>query len=452
VAELVEVNEKLRSEVTELRARLSLNSRNSSKPPSSDGYVKPAPKSRRVRSGKKPGKQPGDPGKHLAKRTDPDVVRVHAPTTCSGCGGDVSDAPVTSVAARQVFDLPPVALVCTEHRSETRRCGCGTSTTGTFPAEATAPTCYGPALRAQVCYLVTRQHLPIARVAELVADTYGAPISTGTIVAMVNQGAGILARVKDLLGSSPVIHGDETGLRVKAALAWVHAASSTELTLYHLDDRRGNSAMEAMGILPTYKGIVVHDGWKAYAKYEKAQHALCNAHHLRELTAIAEQEGQGWATDMAEVLTETWAQVLRAKDKGRVALTTRQLQAFEDRYFDIIDDAYLANPPPISTRRRPKQSKALNLLDRLARRPDDVRRFAYDFSVPFDNNLSERDVRMVKIAQKISGGFRTTEGAKNFLAFRSYLSTAGKQGVNRLGALQQLFLGDPWMPALPAVG
>jgi transposase len=456
VAELVEVNEKLLAEVTELRARLSLNSRNSSKPPSSDGYEKPAPKSRRVRSGKKPGKQPGDPGKHLAKRSDPDVVATHGPKTCGGCEADLSDAPATSVATRQVFDLPPVALLCTEHRSETKRCSCGTSTSGAFPAEATAPACYGPALRAQVCYLVTRQHLPIARVAELLADTYGAPVSTGTIVAMVKEGAGMLegflARVKDLLGDSPVIHGDETGLRVKALLAWVHALSSTDLTLYHLDDKRGNSAMEAMGILPTYKGIVVHDGWKAYAKYEDATHALCNAHHLRELTAVAEQEGQHWAQGMADLLTETWALVLLAKDKGRATLTKRQLQAFEDRYFDIIDAGYLANPPPISTRRRPKQTKARNLLDRLDRRPEDVMRFAYDFSVPFDNNLSERDVRMVKIAQKISGGFRTTEGAEAFLAFRSYLSTAAKQGVNRLGALQQLFLGDPWMPAVPAPG
>ncbi len=418
--------------------------------------MKPAPKSRRVRSGKKPGKQPGDPGKHLAQRPDPDVVATHAPKTCSGCGNDLSDAPVDSVATRQVFDLPPVSLLCTEHRSETRRCRCGTATAGSFPVEATAPTCYGPALRAQVCYLVTRQHLPVARVAELVADTYGAPISTGTIVAMVNEGAsrlhGFSARVKDLLGASPVIHADETGLRVNASLAWVHAASSAELTLYHLDERRGNVAMDAMGILPTYRGIVVHDGWKAYAKYEKAEHALCNAHHLRELSAIAEQEGQDWAADMAELLTTTWALVLMAKDQGRDCLTTRQLAAFDNRYLDIIDAGYLANPPPISTRRRPKQSAARNLLARLARRPEDVQRFARDFSVPFDNNLSERDVRMVKIAQKISGGFRTTEGAKTFLAFRSYLSTAGKQGVNRLGALQQLFLGDPWMPAPSAPG
>jgi transposase len=442
--------------MTELRARLSLNSRNSSKPPSSDGYVKPAPKSRRVSSGKKPGKQPGDSGKHLAQRADPDVITTHAPSLCRCCGGDLSDAPVASVATRQVFDLPPVALHCTEHRAETRRCACGTLTAGSFPSEATAPACYGPALRAQVCYLVTRQHLPVARVAELLADTYGAPVSTGTIVAMVKEGAGMLdgflARVKDLLRASPVIHADETGLRVDASLTWVHAASSAELTLYHLDQRRGNAAMDAMGVFSDYRGVIVHDGWRAYGKYYKATHALCNAHHLRELEAIAAQDGQQWAADMAELLTDAWAQVLTAKEKGRDHLSTKGLLAIDDRYLAIVAAGHRANPPPVSTKRRPARSKALNLLCRFDDYPQDVLRFAWDFSVPFDNNLSERDVRMVKIAQKISGGYRSTEGAKAFLAFRSYLSTAAKQGVNRLGALQRLFLGDPWMPALPTPG
>jgi len=180
--------EKLSVEIADLRARLNMNSRNSSKPPSSDGYAKPTPKSRRQRSGKKPGKQPGDPGHHLAQRSDPDMTQTHTPTTCGGCGEDLSDTEVSGVIVRQVFDLPPVALFCTEHRAEQKRCSCGAKTTGPFPREATAPACYGPALRAYVCYLVTRQHLPIARVAELLRDTYGASISTGTIISMVQPG------------------------------------------------------------------------------------------------------------------------------------------------------------------------------------------------------------------------------------------------------------------------
>lgn len=443
-------------ELAELRAERSTNSRNSSKPPSSDGYAKPAPKSRRVRSGKKPGKQPGDPGHHLATRADPDLICVHAPTQCRSCGSDLAGVAASSVVARQVFDLPPMSLVCTEHQAETRRCRCGVLTTGSFPDEASAPACYGPGLRALVCYLVARQHLPVARVAELLADTYGAPVSTGAIVAMVRQGAGKLdlfcTLVRELLRGSPVVHCDETGLRVNARLHWVHAASSTDLTLYHLDPRRGKEALENMGVIQGHQGVLVHDGWPAYRSGFAATHALCNAHHLRELEAIAALEGQGWAADMADLLTGAWHQVLSAKDGGREHLDRDQLAAIRTRYAEIIDAAHRANPPPVTTSPRPKRSKALALLTRLDYYADDILRFAADFSVPFDNNLCERDVRMIKIAQKVSGGFRSTEGAAAFLALRSYLSTAGKQGVNRLGALQRLYLGDPWMPTLPIPG
>ena len=320
MAEQARMIETLMGEVAELRTRLAKTSRNSSKPPSSDGYAKPAPKSRRVRSRKKQGKQPGDPGHHLAQRTDPDVTMVHAPKTCRCCGGDLAEAPVTSVITRQVFDLPSVALLCTEHRAERRCCPCGAETTGSFPTEATAPACYGPSLRAYVCYLVTRQHIPVARVAELLADTYGYAVSTGAIVAMVGQGAGMLGEfleeVRGLLCAAQVVHADETGLRVEAALSWVHAASTTDLTLYHLDANRGTKAMDAMGVLEHLTGVLVHDGWPSYRHYATAAHALCNAHHLRELEAVAEIEGQGWATDMAAFLGDTWRRVLEAKSGG----------------------------------------------------------------------------------------------------------------------------------------
>lgn len=456
MAEQARMIESLMVEVAELRSRLAKNSRNSSKPPSSDGYAKPAPKSRRVRSGKKQGKQPGDPGHHLAQRTDPDQITVHSPETCRSCGNDLSDAPVTSVVARQVFDLPPMALFCTEHQAQHKRCVCGAETSGSFPTEATASACYGPALRAYVCYLVTRQHIPIARVAELLADTYGASVSTGVIVAMVNEGAamleGFLHQVRGLLRTSEVVHADETGLRVEALLAWVHAASTTDLTLYHLDSHRGTRAMDAMGVLQHLTGVLVHDGWPSYRNYGTA-HALCNAHHLRELEAVGELEGQGWATDMAAFLGDTWRRVLDAKSTGADRFTHEELLMLRCDYRAIIAAGHRANPPPIpiGSQGRPRRSTALNLLMRLDTHAEDVLRFAADFSVPFDNNLCERDVRMVKIAQKISGGFRSWEGAEAFLAFRSYLSTAAKQGVNRLDVLQKLFNGDPWMPATPAV-
>jgi len=447
--------EKLSIEIVELRARLGMNSRNSSKPPSSDGYEKPAPKSRRVRSGKKPGKQPGDPGHHLAQRLDPDATAVHRPDNCEKCGKDLSDTEVSAVIRRQVFDLPPVALFCTEHRAERKRCSCGAETTGTFPKEATAPACYGPALRAYVCYLVTRQHLPVARVAELLHDTYGATISTATIISMVKEGAAMLeeflTQVRDLLRDADVVHADETGLRVDAALAWVHAVSTPDLTLYHLDEKRGTEAMDAMGVIEHLGGVLVHDGWAPYRKYDNVTHALCGAHILRELEAAASTEGQGWATDMAGLLSETWQLVLAAKAAGEGALSDEVLAEVRENYTTIIAAGHVANPPvaPSGKRGRTKRTKAHNLLLRLDTYRDDVLRFATDFPVPFDNNISERDVRMVKIAQKVSGGFRSSAGAEAFLAFRSYLSTAAKQGMNRLEVLQRLFNGDTWMPAAP---
>ena len=451
-AELEAVVATLAPRIEELEARLRMNSQNSSKPPSSDGYAKPSPKSRRRRSGKKPGKQSGDPGAHLAQRRDPDAFRTHTPEQCSGCGHDLSSAAVTGVTRRQVFDLPTVSLACTEHHAERKRCVCGTETTATFPAEATAPACYGPALRAYVCYLATRQHIPVARVAELLRDTYGAPVSTGTIVAMVQEGGTMLGEflstVTDLLRGAAVVHADETGLRVEAGLKWVHSVSTTELTMYHLNAKRGKVAMDAMGILEYLRGILVHDGWASYRHYNNVVHALCNAHHLRELEAVAETPGQDWAQNMTALLCDTWQLVLDAKANRRSALDAGHLTAASGRYRTIITAGHVANPPPPPSGRRGRtaQSKALNLLVRLDVHADDVLRFAHDFSVPFDNNIAERDVRMVKIAQKISGGFRSVEGAEAFLAFRSYLSTAAKQSVNRLDALQRLFNGNTWMP------
>jgi len=443
------------AEIAELRARLNMNSRNSSKPPSSDGYAKPAPKSRRKRSGKKPGKQPGDPGRHLAQRSDPDVTKVHPPSTCESCGSDLGDARVTGRVVRQVFDLPPVALFCTEHQAERRRCRCGAETTGTFPSEATAPACYGPALRAYVCYLVTRQHIPVARVAELLRDTYGAPVATGTIVAMVQEGAAMLeeflARVKELLIDSDVAHADETGLRVEAHLQWVHAVSTTDLTLYHLDTERGTEAMDAMGVIEHLHGVLVHDGWASYRTYKNLIHGLCNAHHLRELDAAGATDGQGWANDMAGLLSDTWLTALEAKAANNNALSSDQLAEVRASYDAIIAAGHVANPPvaPSGRRGRPKRTKPHNLLLRLDNYADDVLRFATDFTVPFDNNLSERDVRMVKIHQKISGSFRAREGADRLATVRSYLSTAAKHGVDAMDVLTALFAGAPWMPPAP---
>ena len=282
-ANQVDLIDKLLVEVAELKAKVEMNSRNSSKPPSSEGYTKPSPKSRRVRSANKPGKQPGTPGKHLPRRDRADEVVTHEPVVCSGCGHSLHSAAVVGEISRQVFDIPPGVLSCVEHLARRRRCSCGTGTSGEFPAWVSAPTCYGPNMRAYVCYLVTRQHIPIGRVAELLSDTYNATVSTGTIVAMVNQGAGMLeeflTELTVLLGDSPVVCADETGLRVAAKLHWVHSASTGGLTHYHLDTRRGVDAMTNAGILHLLDGVLVHDGWTPYRHYTNVAHQLCNAQY-----------------------------------------------------------------------------------------------------------------------------------------------------------------------------
>ena len=305
--------------------------------------------------------------------------------------------------------------------AERRCCACGSETTATFPAEATASACYGPALRAYVCYLVTRQRIPIARVAELLRDSYGAAVSTGTIVAMVEDGAvmleAFLARIKDFLIGSEVVHADETGLRVEAVLKWVHSASTNEFALYHLDDKRWIVAMDAMGVLEHLAGGLVHDGWAPYRKYNNVTHVLCNAHHLRELDAVGETEGQSWATEMTALLADTWQSVLTAKAERHSALAGDDSNASERRTRRSLSPGTpptRRRPCRPGRRGRPKRSKAANLLRRLDPHADDVLRFATDFAVPFDNNTAERDIKMVKAHQKVSGGFRSIDGAEEF--------------------------------------
>ena len=443
--ELMTMNLALVAENERLRARAGMNSKNSSKPPSSDGYAKPAPKSRRVRSGKKPGKQPGTEGKHLAQVADVDEIVNHSPDRCSNCGSGLADAPVTGTVARQVFDLPPRAVVVTEHRGERRTCECGTTTTAHFPAEAIGPACYGPVLRAHVCYLVVRQHIPIKRVAELLGDAYGIPVSTGAIVTMVKEGSDLLGSFLDALASqlraTDIVHADETGLRVGAILHWVHATSSRDHSLYHLDTHRGTKAMDAMDVLAHLRGVLVHDGWQPYRDYSDVDHALCNAHHLRELDGVSgNNKDQSWAHHMAALLSATWSEVLAAKDQGAVSLDPAVLDRIRIDYDTIVKAGHLVNPPGERTgkRGRPKNTPSANLLRRLDIYRDDILRFADDFRVPFDNNEAERSVRMVRVQQKISGGFRSIEGARSWLRLRSYVATAIKQGVNPLDALVRL--------------
>ena len=453
LAERDRLIERLSARVAELEARLSKNSQNSSKPPSSDAFVKPPPRSLRGRSGRGRGGQPGRAGSRLEPRPDPDETVMHAPPVCRCCGEDLSGARVVGEQVRQVFDLPRVRLRVTEHRVQQRACGCGTVTSAVFPPEATAPTCYGPGLAAVGAYLLGRQHLPVQRTAELLEDCFGARVSAGWLAALLPTGAGRLAEfvahVRAQLRGAPVAHFDETGGRVEADLMWIHLACTSKWTLYHLATGRGKDAMDAGGVLPSFTGVAVHDGLKPYRRYQSATHALCAAHHLRELAGIAQLTGQDWPTRLADLLVEIHVSAQSARAEGQTGFSTSTLEGYRRRYDELVAQGQHLNPPPPRTgkRGRPLLGPAAALLRRLDLYADDVLRFATDLRVPFDNNQAERDIRMVKLQQKISGGWRSQTGATAFLDMRTYLSTARKHNQRALDVLRDLFAGHPWIPA-----
>ena len=448
----------LEGEVAELKRRLAQNSRNSSRPPSSDGLSKPPVKrSLRRPSGRKPGGQPGHGGATLTAIADPDGVVWHSPACCAGCGARLDCAPVEGCERRQVFDLPEIQLRVVEHAVERRRCGCGQLTAASFPAGVSAPTQYGPGVRALAIYLIARQHLPYERTAELFADWLGAPVSTGTLASYIAKGGGdlqgFLDEVHRQLITAPVAHFDETGARVQGRLRWLFSASTDRLTFYALHDKRGKDGIDHAAVLPNFTGVAVHDGFKPYRRYyDNARHALCNAHHLRELQAVIEQDTnstQSWAPAMDRLLRDLHRAVTLATAAGHDHLEALQLAGYRAAYEQIIATGQRENPlNTIRTGQRGfiAQTPSRNLLSRLDTYREDVLRFAHDLRVPFDNNLAERDIRMVKLQQKISGCWRTSTGADHFLAIRAYLSTARKQGHHTIDVLTRLATADPWLP------
>ena len=450
VGELETLNRSLLARIATLEERLAKNSRNSSIPPSADGLAKPVVPnwSQRRAQGRRPGKQPGGEGKHLAQVSDPDEIVTHTPTACAQCGEDLADAELVDVEVRQVFDLPRITAFVTEHHMERRRCACGCVAKAPAPKEATAPACYGHRVRSLAVYLAVHQHLPYDRMAGLFKDVLGIDISTGALAQMVAEAGGALGEftssLADLLCDAPVVHFDETGARVAGRLHWVHVASNATATLLECYQRRGKVAMEEMGVLSFMSGIAVHDGFAPYRSYE-GLHALCNAHHLRELEGIAEHVGQGWAAEMMGFLVETKTTVQEAKAAGRDHFDEATLRGIRDRYRELLDAGWAVNPRlgDLSGVNR----TAANLLVRLENHRDDVLRFASDFRAPFDNNQAERDIRMVKLQQKISGTWRSLAGARNYCAIRSYISTMKKQDHNVLLGLRCLFEGHAWMPS-----
>jgi transposase len=441
--------------IAELERQLAASSRNSSKPPSSDGLDKPAPKSLRGRSGRKPGGQPGREGRTLRQVAVPDAVVVHEPGACAGCGSPLTgEEQPAGVIRRQVFDIPKITVRVVEHRLVARRCGCGQVTAAAGLAGVAAPVQYGPHAAAIAVYLCLGQHLPVERTAFLLADLFGTPMSAGTVAAWTTRAAAGLepftaAAVAGLTGAE-VVHVDETGLRVAGRLHWLHVACSALFTVLVCSAKRGKPAIDAVGVLPDFTGIAVHDAFAPYARYTAATHALCNAHLLRELIAVVDHHsahppegGDGapagwcWAQQAIDALLALKAIV----DTGK--LTDPEVLATQRRLIvsAALVGASATTSPPGAVGRRHRA-----LARRIHRRLDDYLRFATDLRVPFDNNQAERDIRMAKIKQKVSGGMRTLAGAQDFAAMRSYLSTAAKHGRRPFDALTDLTSGNVWIP------
>lgn len=426
-----------------LEARLGMNSDNSSKPPSSDGLAKKT-NSLRESSGKKAGGQKGRKGTTLRQAERPDEVVNHPlPAQCERCHAPLPMHDARVWSRRQVFDVPAVAFDVIEHRALALTCACGQLHTSSFPAGVSEAVQYGPNVRALGVHLTQGQMLPYARAAELIFDVYGLAISPGTLVAWVAEARAALQGTANVIASqlnaAPLVHADESGLRVAGKLHWLHIAANETHTWYGVHGKRGLAAIEEHGILAGRTGVLVHDCWAPYWRLDDSIHALCNAHLLRELLYAKETTGQPWTQAMTDFLLN--ANKLRsAAREQHIVFGADDVRAFRTVYDDIVREGERLNPVHSG---RVKQSTTVNLLRRFRRHADSILRFVADFAVPFTNNTAERAVRMPKVKQKISGCFRTLDGAEHFCVIRSCLDTLRKQGHNMLAVLQQAFAGTP---------
>jgi transposase len=443
----------------DLQARLGKTSANSSKPPASDGYAKPKRTTSLRKPGQKPrGGQPGHEGDPLKRVATPDQTAVHPVVACDYCGADLRDVAVTRQDERQVFDIPAMRIEVTAHQVEIKTCpGCGAENHGVFPVGVSRAVQYGPGVKTWATYFQTQHFVPVERTAQIIEDLTGHRVAEATLMKAQRECVAAIApataAIQAQLQAASVVRFDESGLRVAGKLQWLHVASTEDLTDYTVHTNRGQAGMDAAGILPGFTGCGVHDHWKSYFTYTDCTHALCNAHHLRELTFIHEQYGQAWADTVATLLVEIKTAVDTAQAASQTALPATMIAGFEYRYQAALNAGYRHNPrppPPPATggkkRGRPAQTPPLNLLDRLRDFQAETLAFMHDFRVPFDNNQAERDVRMVKVKQKVSGGFRTVEGAQGFAQIRGYLSTARKQAVNVFAAIREAFAGCPFIP------
>jgi transposase len=389
----------------------------------------------------------------------PDFIKVHRVQECQHCGQSLQRRKAIRHEKRQVFDLPKVQMRVTEHRAEIKTCsGCGKETRATFPCEVNKAVQSGPEIKAQLVYLNTEQHLPLERTCDLLDEFYNHRLSEGTIVTACAEAAQKVeksnAALKEhLVEHEKVAHFDETGMMINGGLNWLHSASTLRLTYYAMHAKRGSLAMNEINTLcvPRFQGRAVHDDLASYFQYE-LEHALCNAHHLRTLLFLLERYPQKWVQELHDLLSKIKEKVEAVKRKAETALSVRQANVFSKAYDELVQKGLRVNPPSKKNSRKPgqrgrlKQSPARNLLLRLREHKEAVLAFMYDLNVPFDNNQAERDLRMMKVKQKVSGGFRSLAGAQNFCKIRGYLSTARKNGVKALATLRLAFAGTPFLP------
>lgn len=472
--QLREENKQLKQENKALRERLAVaeaqikqlvellgqNSQNSNWPSSRDkSRKKRAPKSLRQKTGRKAGGQKGHKGHTLEYNPTPDVIQTHRPICCHSCQTALAkDITAHDISKRQVFDLPPLRFVTIEHQAESIICpSCGDTTSGEFPSDVTNPVQYGSQVKRLAVYLRNEQFIPYERERQLLADLFELPISTGSLQNFVEIAAKRVQpateAIKEAVVQAEVGHADETGFYISGQRHWLHTVSTQELTYFEPHRNRGQKATDAIDILPRFTGTLVHDAWQTYFKYQLLRHALCNAHHLRDLTAIVESDQQQWATLMIMCLLSAKQLVEEARQVGKSELSDGCLHRIHQVYDAIVSIGLAENPlpnihPPPKRRGRRKKTKSRNLVERFDKHKDAILRFVHDFKVPFDNNLAERDIRMMKVQQKISGCFRSQQGAEQFCLIRTYISTIRKQGLNVWEALGSLFDGDVLMPHL----
>lgn len=476
--QLREENRSLKQQNKELMARLLIaegqikylteqlkqNSHNSNWPSSRDkSRRKRKSKSLRQKTNKKAGGQEGHKGHTLEFNPKPEKIEIHRPNQCEHCQNQLEqEIDASDVSKRQVFDLPPLRFITTEHQVETIQCpDCGKKTKGKFPADVTNPVQYGSQVKRLGVYLKNEQFIPYERGRQMLADLFELPISTGTLQNFLEKAAKRVEpateAIKEAIIKAEVGHADETGFYISGKRVWLHTVSTKTLTYFEPHQNRGFKATEEIGILPKFKGTLVHDAWATYFKYVDMSHALCNVHHLRDLIAIIENDNQAWAKLMKHCLLCAKQVVADFFQAGEVALPIEYITRIHHIYDAIVtlglEENPLPNihPPPRKKRGKRKKTKARNLVERFIKRKSMILQFVHDFKVPFDNNLAERDIRMMKVQQKVSGCFRSWQGAEQFCSLRSYISTIRKQGLNVWEALGSLFEGDILIPDLTPV-